>query len=204
MVRSTEVRALAVIIDYAERGEQIPNQEQLAREIGIAAKSRVSTVLANLEREGFIDSDKTSTGKIKTRTIRLKKVQSARPVPVLGRVAAGQPLLANGDDIIEFVPLPSQHIQAMEVYMLEVHGDSMTGDGILDGNYVIVARNQEPRDGEIAVVLIGEEATIKHIRYGRDSIRLVSSNSEFTDQVYDESDRPSVQGKVIGVVRWPR
>lgn len=203
MIRSTEIRALAFIIGYAERGEQILNLDQLARDLGISAKSRVSAVLANLEREGFINSDKTVTGKIKTRTIRLNKVLQTRPVPVLGRVAAGQPLLANGDDIIEFVQLPARHVHAMEVYMLEVHGNSMIGDGILDGDHVIVAHDQEPREGEIAVVLIGEEATIKHIRYEEDSIRLVSSNPEFADQVYNESDHPSIQGKVIGVARWP-
>jgi repressor LexA len=203
VIRSTEIRALAVILNYAERGEQIPNQDQLARELGISAKSRVSTVLANLEREGFINSDKTATGRIKTRTIRLNKMQHTRPVPVLGRVAAGQPLLGNGDDIIEFVPLPARYVRDTEVYLLEVHGDSMIGDGVLDGDYVIVAHDQEPREGEIAVVLIGEEATIKHIRYEGDSIRLVSSNPEFADQIYHKSDRPSIQGKVIGVVRWP-
>jgi repressor LexA len=203
VIRSTEIRALDVIIDHAERGEPIANQEQLARELGIAAKSRVSAVLAKLEKEGFIKADRTSTGKIKTRTITLNKMQHVRPVPVLGRVAAGQPLLGNGDDVIEFVQLPARYIRETEVYMLEVHGDSMIGDGVLDGDYVIVAHDHEPSEGEIAVVLIGEEATIKHIRYEGDSIRLESSNPQFADQIYDESDRPSIQGKVIGVVRWP-
>jgi repressor LexA len=203
MARSTELRALALIRDYVERGEQIPNQQQFARELGISAKSRVSQVLANLERERFIDSVKTSTGKMKTHTISLNKMQRMRPVPVLGRIAAGQPLLANADDIIEWIPLPSQNIPKTEVYMLEVRGDSMIGDGILDGDYVIVDHNEKkPRDDEIAVVLIGEEATIKHIRYEGKSIRLISSNPEVTDQRYEESDRPIIQGKVIGVVRW--
>lgn len=207
MIRSTERRALAIIREYAERGDEIPNQEQLARELHISAKSRVSEVLANLEREGFIESDKTSTGRMKTRTIRPTKMQDMRLIPVLGRVAAGQPLLSNADDIIENVLLPRRYIHENEVYMLEVHGDSMIEDAILDGNYVIVAIDQEPREGEIAVILIEEEggATIKHIHREGDSIRLVSSNpdkSEFRDQIYDESNRPKIQGKVIGVVRW--
>ena len=92
--------------------------------------------------------------------------------------------------------------------MLEVRGDSMIGDGILDGDYVIVDHSQKPREDEIAVVLIDDEATIKHIKYEGTSIRLVSSNPdksnpEFWDQTYNESDRPSIQGKVIGLVRWP-
>jgi repressor LexA len=208
VIRSTEIRALAIILSYTERGEQIPSQEQLAQELGLLAKSRVSTVLANLEKEGFIKRKETRTGKKQTRSVSLEKMHRARPVPVLGRVAAGQPLLANGDDLIEFVPLPARYVHGTEIYMLEVRGDSMIGDGILDGDYVIVDHNQKPRENEIAVVLIDDEATIKHIKYEGTSIRLVSSNPdssnpEFRDQTYNESDRPSIQGKVIGLVRWP-
>lgn len=205
MIRSTEIKALAIILIYTERGEQIPSQEQLAQELGLLAKSRVSTVLANLEKEGFIKRKETKTGKKQTRSVSLEKMHRARPVPVLGRVAAGQPLLANGDDLIEFVPLPARYVHGTEIYMLEVRGDSMIGDGILDDDYVIVDYSKHPRENEIAVILIGEEATIK---YEGTSIRLVSSNPdrsnpEFDDQTYHESDRPSIQGKVIAVVRWP-
>lgn len=205
MIRDAEIRALNVIIDYAEHGQQLPSQAEFARLLGFSPKSkgRVSGILANLEREGFIESDKTSTGRVKTHTIRLNKLQPVRPVPVLGRVAAGQPLLANGDDIQEFIRLPVQYLHhAGEVYMLEVRGDSMIGDGIYDGDHVIVAHKEWPKEGEIAVVLIGDEATIKHIKYEGDSIRLVASNPEFEDQVYDKNDQLNIQGKVIGVIRW--
>jgi repressor LexA len=199
-----ELRALTVILNYAESGEQIPNQEQLARDIGISAKSRVSEMLASLERKGFITSDKTRQGKIKTRTIRLNKMERTRPVPVLGRVAAGRPILADGDDIMGFISLPSRYVRDTNVYMLKVQGESMEGDGICDGDYVIVAPDQELRRGDIAVVLVGgEEATVKHVYYEGEKIRLKSSNPHFKDQVYGESDRPVIQGKVIGVIRWP-
>lgn len=211
MIRSTEIKALDVIIDYTERGEQIPSQEQFAKEIGLSAKSRVSAVLANLEKEGFIRRKETRTGKKRTRSVSLAKMHRSRPVPVLGRVAAGQPLLANGEDLIEFMPLPARYVRGTEIYMLKVRGDSMIGDGILDGDYVIVDHSQKPRENEIAVVLVEEddEATVKHIKYEGTSIRLISSNPdgsnpEFDDQIYDESNRPSIQGKVIGLVRWPR
>lgn len=203
--RSTELRLLDIIRDYAERGEQITNLDQLARDLGISAKSRVSAVLANLERMQLIQSDKTTTGKIRPRTIRINKVERTRLVPVMGRIAAGQPLLSNADDVKEFVPIPARYVRQMDVYMLEVHGDSMTGDGILDGDHVLVAANQEPRENEIAVVFIeGEEAaTIKHVRYEQDSIILISSNPAVPTQTYNKSDRPRIQGKVIGVLRWP-
>jgi repressor LexA len=202
MLRPAELRALTVILEYAERGELIPNLDQFAKEVGISAKSRASGLVTILEREGYIKCDRTAIGKVQTRSIRLADIQPARPVPVLGRVAAGQPLLANREDIIVFVPLPSQYVREKRVYMLQVRGESMIGDGILDGDYVIVTPDPKPQSGAIAVVLIGDEATIKHIEYEDESIRLKSSNPAVPDQVYRESDRLIIQGRVIGVVRW--
>ena len=198
MARPMELKALAVILS----GKEIPNLMEFAQELRLSAKSRVSAVLANLEKEGYIECDRTATGRIKTRSIRLAKLQRPRPVPVLGRVAAGVPILANAEDITEFLPLPEQHVRGDEVFMLEVKGDSMTGDGILSGDYVIVVSDSAPPDGKIAVVLIGEEATVKHIYYEGESIRLKSSAKGFPDLVYGEIDAPIIQGRVIGVIRW--
>jgi repressor LexA len=198
MARPMELKALAVILS----GKEIPNLVEFARELRLSAKSRVSGVLANLEKEGYIECERTATGRIKTRSIRLAKLQRPRPVPVLGRVAAGVPILANAEDITEFIPLPERHVRGEEVFMLEVKGDSMTGDGVLNGDYVIVVSDKAPPDGKIAVVLVGEEATVKRIYHEGESIRLKSSAEGFPDQVYVESDSPAIQGRVIGVVRW--
>ena len=103
-------------------------------------------MLANLEKEGFIERTETRTGKKQTRSVSLKNMDRARPVPVLGRVAAGQPLLTSGEDLIEFVPLPAHHVHGTEIYLLKVRGDSMIGDGILDGNYVTVDYSRKPRE----------------------------------------------------------
>jgi hypothetical protein len=98
--------------------------------------------------------------------------------------------------------LPADRARGGEVYMLEVKGESMTGDGILDRDHVVVVTDPRPPQGTIAVVLIGEEATVKHVYYEKDALRLKSSNPNFPDQVYRESDFPVIQGRVIGVVRW--
>jgi repressor LexA len=197
----TELSVLRAILDHTERGEQIINLNQLAKYVD-RTKSVVSPALDSLEDMGFITSVKTDGGKRKTRTIRVANAPHVRLVPILGRVAAGQPILADLENVTELVPLPSQHIRGINVYMLKVRGESMIGDGILDGDYVIVDRDQEVKDDEIGVVLIGEEAAIKHVWRGANSIRLVSSNPAFDDQNYDESDFAEIQGKVLGVVRW--
>jgi repressor LexA len=204
VIGDTEKRMLAVLLEFTQRGEQIEGLQQITDAIGLSAKSRTSVILNNLEKEGFVKFDRTIGGRMKPETIRLSNVEQACPVPVLGQVAAGKPLLSNIDGDTEFIPLPARYVRGPQIYMLKVRGDSMTGDGILDGDLVIVDHGEEPRDGEIAVIRIGEEdAVIKHIWREDGSIRLVSSNPAFGPQIYYESDLPIVQGKVIGLVRWP-
>jgi repressor LexA len=118
MLNSTDMKALRLILEMAESGEHISNLEDFARRLNLKAKSRASTILANLLKEGLIECDKTPKNRIKSSSIRLAKMQGARPVPILGRVAAGQPILANSDDIAEFIPLPARHVRGDEVYML--------------------------------------------------------------------------------------
>lgn len=202
MPTPAELKALEVIIDRAECGEPVSSYAELANALGISSRSRVGNVIAALENEGLIDVQRTAKGRVKTHTIRPAGMRRTRTVPVLGRVAAGQPILADADSIEEFISLPADRARGAEVYMLQVKGDSMIGDGILDGDHVVVVVDPRPVPGDIAVVLIGEEATVKHIYYEGDTLRLKSSNPVFPDLIYGEADSPVVQGRVIGVVRW--
>jgi len=202
MPSSTELRALEVINERAERGEPVSSYAELAAAIGLSSRSRISALIASLESEGLIEVRRTPGGRVRTATIRPAGLRPTRTVPVLGRVAAGVPILAQTDDLMELVSLPADRARGGEVYMLQVKGESMTGDGILDADLVVVAVDPRPAEGTIAVVLIGEEATVKHVFYERDALRLKSSNPDFPDLVYGPEDSPVVQGRVIGVVRW--
>jgi repressor LexA len=202
MPSSTELRALEVITACAERGEPLSTYAELAAAIGLSSRSRVSELIARLEKEGLIEVRRSTTGRVRTGTIRPAGLRPSRTVPVLGRVAAGVPILAQTDDLVDLVSLPADRARGAEVYMLEVKGESMIGDGILEGDHVVVAVDSRPAQGSIAVVLIGEEATVKHVYYERDALRLKSSNPAFPDLVYGQEDNPVVQGRVIGVVRW--
>jgi len=201
MPSSTELRALDVITVCAERGEPLSSYAELAAAAGLS-RSRISELIARLEKEGLIEVRRTTSGRVRTATIRPAGLRPSRTVPVLGRVAAGVPILAQTDDLVDLVALPANRARGAEVYMLEVKGESMTGDGILDGDHVVVEVDPRPAPGSIAVVLIGEEATVKHVYYERDALRLRSSNPAFPDLVYGPEDNPVVQGRVIGVVRW--
>jgi repressor LexA len=202
MTSSTELRALEVITARAEQGEPLSSYADLAAAMGLSSRSRIGALVAGLEKEGLIEVRRTTSGRVRTASIRPAGLRPSRTVPVLGRVAAGVPILAQTDDLVDLVSLPADRARGGEVYMLEVKGESMTGDGILDGDHVVVEVNPRPAQGEIAVVLIGEEATVKHVYYERGALRLKSSNPVFPDLVYGPADNPVVQGRVIGVVRW--
>lgn len=152
MPSSMELRALEVITACAERGEPLFSYAELAAAIGLSSRSRISELIARLEKEGLIEVRRTTTGRVRTATIRPAGLRPTRTVPVLGRVAAGVPILAQTDDLVDLVSLPANRARGAEVYMLEVKGESMTGDGILDGDHVVVVVDPRPAQGSVAVV----------------------------------------------------
>jgi len=120
------------------------------------------------------------------------------PVPLVGRVTAGQPILAV-ENIEETYPFPTELVGDEAVFMLAVRGDSMINAGILDGDYVLVRDQDTARNGEIVVAMVGDdEATVKRFYRERDHIRLQPENDSFEPIL---SREVSILGKVIGVFR---
>jgi repressor LexA len=198
-----QLKLLELILKYAERGEPLPSLQVVADKLGLTARSNVSRALGRLEEKGFIKCERTPRGYIKTSTVRLAKVESSRPVPLLGKIGAGDAILVDGDDLREFLPLPAKYVRGPKVYMLEVSGESMTGDGILDGDYVVVRAGAEFRDGDVCVVLNdNSEAMVKHVYRDDGALRLESSNPAFGPKRLEEVENPLIRGKVIGLVRW--
>jgi SOS-response transcriptional repressor LexA/DNA-binding CsgD family transcriptional regulator len=122
-------------------------------------------------------------------------------VPVLETVAAGQPALA-AEEVTEYLPVPPQHAQRQDVFALKVHGDSMSGDGVLDGDYVIVIPDPEPEDGDMVVALIGGESIIRRLRHEGAAVHLESSNPTNPTLILEQDTEPVILGKVIGTTRW--
>lgn len=127
-----------------------------------------------------------------------------RSVPLLWEVAAGPPIPADVESVRDYLPLPAKHVRGEDPFMFQVRGDSMTGeDGILGGNYVIVDGSAGWENGNMVVVLIGGEATVKRIWREGESIHLQPSNPAHSTEILTEEDQSvNFKGKVIGVLRW--
>jgi len=120
------------------------------------------------------------------------------PIPVLGVIRAGEPIYAE-QNIIDHVEVPEDEVRGGEYFFLQVTGDSMVGAGILPRSRVLVRRQDYVDDGAIAVVLVGEEATIKRIKHVDGKILLIAANPAYEPQVYNE-DEVKIIGKVVQTI----
>jgi repressor LexA len=193
---SRQRQVLDAIRDQVFRKGYPPSVREIGDAVGLASSSTVHAHLETLEREGFIRRDPT-----KPRAIEL--LDSAVPnrkvvhVPVVGRVTAGQPILAV-ENIEDYFPISRELLAEDEAFMLRVTGDSMIGAGILDGDFVFVRQQSHASNGEIVVALIDDEATVKRFFRENDHFRLQPENPVYEPiRVADVS----ILGKVIGIFR---
>lgn len=137
----------------------------------------------------------------KARSLKLT-IAAPSGIPVLGRVAAGAPQEAYQADE-EFLPLPPQFFRGTDLFALRVKGDSMKAVGILPGDIAIMNRQQDVADGEIAAVLLDDEATLKFVYRRSETVVLRGANPAFSDIVIqrDESRELRILGKYVGLVR---
>jgi len=177
-----------------------PTVRDIGKAVGLASSSTVHAHLANLEKVGLLRRDPT-----KPRAIELldRAVDAAKSVvgggglPLVGQVAAGQPILAE-ENIEEYVQVPGLAGGEEGQFVLAVRGDSMVDAGILDGDFVVVRKQDTAADGEIVVALVGEEATVKRFFKEPDHIRLQPENA--TMEPIRTRD-VSIVGRVVGVFR---
>ena len=172
-----------------------PTVREICTELDLSSPSTVHAHLANLERQGLLRRDPT-----KPRALELiKELRPPRPLPLVGRVAAGQPLLAE-ENIEELIDVPGFLRKGDDDFVLTVRGDSMTDAGIFDGDYVVVHNQDQAESGEIVVALVGDEATTKRFYREGSHVRLQPENELYEPIVLDEGD-VQVIGTVVGVLR---
>lgn len=176
-----------------------PSISDMARALRVKSKNAIAKLLAALEDEDLIRRDGTARG-IRLRDEHGNEIQAgAVPVPVLGTITAGIPILAE-QNIEEWVNLPSSLVRnRKDVFLLQVRGDSMAGAGILEGDLVIVKPTRDIKSGDIVVALLHDEATVKRFMQISNRRYLKPENPKYQN-IYPE-DEWTVQGKVVGVIR---
>jgi repressor LexA len=174
-----------------------PTVRDIGKAIGLASSSTVHAHLANLEKLGVLRRDPTKPRAIEVLKDKARDVVAPAGLPVVGQVAAGQPVLAD-ENIEEYVPVPGIAGGDDGEFVLRVKGDSMKDAGILEGDFVIVRRQETAGDGEIVVALVGEEATVKRFFRENDHVRLQPENDAMEPIRTREAQ---VLGRVVGLCR---
>jgi repressor LexA len=187
---------------YSAKNGYPPTVRDIGKAVGLASSSTVHAHLANLEKLGLLRRDPTKPRAIELFDRAAEAVRSVvRPagVPLVGSVAAGQPILAE-ENIEEYVDVPSAAGGEEGDFVLQVRGESMIDAGILEGDYVVVRPQEVAIDGEIVVALVGEEseATVKRFFHEPDHVRLQPENSTM-EPIRSKDVR--VLGKVVGLYR---
>jgi repressor LexA len=182
---------------YSARHGYPPTVRDIGKAIGLTSSSTVHAHLANLEKIGLLRRDPTKPRAMEILVDKARKAVAPAGLPLVGRVAAGQPILAD-ENIEDYVEVPQIAGGDEGEYVLKVQGDSMKDAGILEGDYVVVHTTETARDGEIVVALLGEEATVKRFFKERDHGRLQPEN-EALEPIRTRDVR--VLGRVVGVFR---
>ena len=194
------------VLDYIRSTVEVrgypPSVREIGDAVGLSSPSSVHAQLNSLVTAGMIKKDPS-----KPRAIVVVDETPApaiqdrrmRDVPVLGRIAAGTPILA-AEHVEEVMPLPTELVGDGPVFLLEVKGDSMIDAGIHEGDLVAIHKQPDARDGEIVACLIdGEEATVKRLRRSDDKLYLHSENPAYEPMVFSEG--VELIGKVVSVLR---
>lgn len=175
-----------------------PAVREICEAVHLKSTSSVHSHLETLETNGYIRRDPTKPRAIEIlddefALTRREMVQ----VPMLGTVAAGQPILAQ-ESIEDYFPIPANLLPNAETFMLRVKGDSMINVGIFDGDQVIVEQTSSARNGEIVVAMVGDSATVKRF-YKEDGHYRLQPENDSMEPIYAE--QVEILGKVIGLLR---
>jgi repressor LexA len=182
---------------YSEEHGYPPTVRDIGKAIGLTSSSTVHAHLANLEKLGVLRRDPTKPRAIEVLVDKAKAAVSQAGLPVVGQVAAGQPVLAE-ENIEEYVPVPQIAGGDEGQFVLRVKGDSMVKAGIFEGDYVVVRPQETASDGEIVVALVGDEATVKRFYREQDHVRLQPENDALQPI---RSRDVQLLGRVVGVCR---
>jgi repressor LexA len=183
---------------YADKTGYPPTVREIGKAVGLHSSSTVHAHLSNLEKIGLLRRDPSKPRAIELLFDKAKKtVLPEKGLPLVGQVAAGEPILAE-ENVEEYIEVPDVIGGDEGDYILQVRGESMKNAGIFEGDYVVVRPTDDAAEGEIVVALIGEEATVKRFYREADHIRLQPEN-ETMEPIRTKDAK--ILGKVVGVFR---
>ena len=182
--------------DFTSQKGYPPTVREICKAVGLKSTSSVHGHSKQLEKEGLIKRDPTKPRALEIVDSVVKKEMIN--VPIIGRVTAGLPILAN-ENIEDSFPLPLDYVKHNnDLFMLKISGSSMIKAGIIDGDFAIIERTQTASNGDKIVALIENEATLKTFYRENDHIRLQPENDEMEPIIVDNC---SILGKLIGIYR---
>ena len=198
---SKQMKVLSCIYDTIESKGYPPTVREICSHMGLSSTSTVHGYLSRLEDGGYISRDSSKTRAIEL-TDQALKVLDVQPkqIPLLGRVAAGQPILAV-EEASDYYPIPPHldRFDPSDLFMLEIHGESMINIGIMDGDLITVRRQPSANNGEVVVAMTDEnEATCKTFFKKSDHYVLRPENDTMEDIILN---KVSILGKVVSLYR---
>jgi len=183
---------------YADKTGYPPTVREIGKAVGLHSSSTVHAHLANLEKIGLLRRDPSKPRAIELLFDKAKKtVLPEKGLPLVGQVAAGEPILAE-ENVEEYIEIPDVIGGEEGDYILQIRGESMKNAGIFEGDYVVVRPVDDAAEGEIVVALIGDEATVKRFYREADHIRLQPEN-ETMEPIRTKDAK--ILGRVVGVFR---
>jgi repressor LexA len=191
------------ISDFVQKNQYSPSFEEIGEGLGLTSLATVHKHISNLEKKGLLTRDFNRSRSIdllapKGRLKQAMAVNSTMVLPLIGRIAAGQPIEAIQNP--ETISL-ADFVRSKDVFVLEVSGESMQDEHIMDGDYVLVEKSKTAHNGDIVVALVnGSDATLKRFYREGDNIRLQPSNVKMKPIIVPAAV-VEIQGKVIGVLR---
>jgi repressor LexA len=182
---------------YLARHGYPPTVREIGKAVGLHSSSTVHAHLAKLESLGVLKRDPTKPRAIEVMVERAKRAVRPTGLPLVGQVAAGEPILAE-ENVEEYLQVPDVIGGEAGDYILKVRGESMIDAGILQGDYVVVRPADDAANGEIVVALIEDEATVKRFFREKGQVRLQPENSEMEPIITRDA---AIIGRVVGVFR---
>ena len=187
------IRVMDYIRKFSEENGYTPSVREIGKECGIKSTATVHSYLEKLQTRGFLNK---ATNKKRSVTI---GKSSGISIPLIGTVTAGQPVFAY-ENYEDYYTFPMGEFKGEDLFMLRVDGTSMIDAGIMNGDKIIVRRQETAENGEIVVAMVEDSATVKRFYRRSGQIILHPENESLSDMIFEDG-QVSILGKVVGLIR---